>query len=284
LLACKGESRRPADPPAAPLPSSTATASATEHSPAPDEWNFYPGRINDAPASVMLNFWYGDKAPIAEFEHLLWVFIEMTSPGPHGLGLEQENAATGALEDALAAHIQEQLRVHYVGRIRGEGTWQLYFYGRTPDGLAEAVDTVMKQHPGRTYETGSKADPDWKFFHTVIFPDDERLQWIGDHAVVQSLTEHGDPLTEPRRVDHWIYFRDTTARDRFEVAAHAAGFATQEGSKTTSDDGQLGIQVYRIHHVDIDRIHATVMELHELASKHGGDYDGWETPVLKPED
>jgi hypothetical protein len=46
-----------------------------EFSPAPDQWDFYPSKINNATAFVMVNFWFGDKAPMKDFPHLLWAFI-----------------------------------------------------------------------------------------------------------------------------------------------------------------------------------------------------------------
>lgn len=248
---------------------------------APDEWDFYPAKINEAPASVMVNFWFDEKAPMKGFGHLLWVFVEMDAPGEHGMGLAAEAEATGPLEDALSAHVQESLEAHYVARIRGEGDWQLYFYGPRSDGFEEAVDAFMKQYPGRTYAAGDQADPDWEVFRTVLFPGEERLQWILDNRVVEALAEQGDPLTEARRVDHWIYFEDRAARDQFEAAAKAAGFGVQDGGEP-NDDGHLGIQIHREDFVDIERIHAVVMELKALATRHRGDYDGWETVVLRP--
>jgi regulator of RNase E activity RraB len=140
----------------------------------------------------------------------------------------------------------------------------------------------MKTYPRRRFSIGDRADSGWEFFKTILFPGEQQLQWMMDRAVVDSLTKHGDPLTERRRVDHWIYFEDAAGRDAFEAAANAAGFATVEASKTPADDGRLGIQVHREDFVDLDRIHAVVMELVELAKAHRGDYDGWETAVLKP--
>jgi hypothetical protein len=187
----------------------------------------------------MVNLWFNEHAPIKGFGQLLWVFIEMQTPGEHGMGLDAEAKSSGPLEDALSAHIQTKLSAHYVGRIRGNGEWQLFFYAPPATGFKEAVDAFMKAYPTRKYTLGNKPDESWNTYRTVLYPDEERLAWINDNRVVETLEKEGDPLTEARRVDHWIYFENESARGRFEATARAIGFAVQEGSKTRNDDGQL---------------------------------------------
>lgn len=187
-----------------------------KYSPAPDEWDFYPSKINNATAFVMVNFWFGDKVPIKEFPRLLWVFIEMEAPGPYGIGLTEEADKTGPLEDALYTHVQDTLKAHFVGRVRGEGSWQLYFYAKDAAGFKEVVDAFMPVYPDRKYHVGHKADRKWEVFNNVLWPDEERMAWIADGRVVASLEKNGDPLTESRQVDHWIYFASDVARVSFE--------------------------------------------------------------------
>ena len=249
-------------------------------SPAPDHWDFYPSRINDAAASVMVNLWFGDHAPIDGFSHLLWVFVGMEEPGEHGMGGDADFAALGSLEDALSSRVQAEVAAHYVARIRGEGFWQLYFYGRGPDGFEDTVGRFMSAYPGRRYDAGVRQDPEWKIYRDVFYPDEERWRWIWDNRVVEALRAEGDPLTDARRVDHWIYFKDAAAVDLFEREARSLGFETQEDSKALrGDGGKYGIQIYRDDFVDIVRIHDVVMDLTELAERHGGEYDGWETEI-----
>lgn len=108
---------------------------------------------------------------------------------------------------------------------------------------------------------------------------DERDILESDRSVVESLKQQGDPLSEARRVDHWIYFKQEGDCNDFETAVKAVGFAIE--SKRGEDDGSYAIRVHREDFVDLQRIHATVMELVKLAEANGGDYDGWETEVLQ---
>jgi regulator of RNase E activity RraB len=277
LLACaaKNEAEAPPNRPA-PAPGKTAPAPAT------GQWAVYPATIEGAPASVVVDLSLGERAPMKVYAQLLWVSIRMKHPGEHGMGVAEEARAFGPIEDALATPIENGLGAQHPGRIRSKGEWRLYYYARSSAGFKEAVDAVMKGHPTRQYTIGEKADPDWELYRTVLFPDQERMAWIMDLRVVQQLQENGDPLTEARRVDHWIYFPDAAARDRFAPAARAAGFAVESADHVQNGKTQPGIRIHRKDFVDIDRIHTVVMELKALAQKHGGEYDGWETVVLGP--
>lgn len=262
-------------------PTQPAAQTATGSAPAQD-WVLYPVTMEGAPASVIVNLALAERAPMKEYAQLLWVSIRMEHPGERGMGVAEEADAFGPIEDALVSRMESGLGALYPGRIRTKGEWRLYYYARTSAGFKEAVDGVMKGYPTRKYTIGEKSDAGWELYRTVLFPDEERLAWTKDFRVVVQLQESGDPLTEARRVDHWIYFPDAAARDRFAPAAKAAGFAVDANGPVQEAQEQPGIRIYRTDFVDIDRIHAVVMELRALAQKHGGDYDGWETAVLRP--
>jgi regulator of RNase E activity RraB len=252
--------------------------------PAGDEWDFYLKQMGDHYESVMINFWFSKRAPLPGYGHLLWVDIEMQHPDVHGLGDDTEAANTAALEDALAAHVQTELHAYYVGRIRGQARWKLYFYGGSPDRFRAVVERFMSKGQARNIDIGDRPDSEWKAFREVLYPDAERLRWINDIRVVEALEGAGDPLTQARRVDHWLYFETAASRDAFAAAAIRAGFATEpEAGDGPNDDGLFKRQVYRDDFADIERIHAVVMQLVVLGEAHNGDYDGWETFVLRPD-
>jgi len=109
-----------------------------------------------------------------------------------------------------------------------------------------------------------------------------------DRRVAEALSKGGDPLTEPRRVDHWIYFASEPPRDAFIEEARTLGFAvedaTNEPDKVVPDRAAFAARpfvahIYRTDSVQLDEIHEVAWTLHELASRHGGEYDGWQTSV-----
>jgi hypothetical protein len=250
----------------------------------PDEWDFYPCRVDDAAASIFLNLWYARNPTPAGIDTLYWVRIRMVTPGEHGMGVGEEAEVTYPLIDELtdgAAAAQ----LHYVGRLRNLGAWQLVFYGpaEKTDQLASLCG-ALERAGDRTTQHGDKPDPNWGYYRDFLMPPAERRQWMHDRRLVDTLTDHGDTLTMPRRVDHWAYFSSAEGRDAYVAAATAQGFSVQDVIDDADYRGMAhGAQVHRVDSVRLDDIHAAVMVLHKLAATNGGDYDGWETSVEKPD-
>src|SRR5262245_27180322 len=79
------------------------------------EWEFYPCRVNDAPASIMVDLSLRSKRP--ELDTLHWVGFETQSPGDHGIGSSDEADVMFALEDLVISRL-ERCGLRYVGRVR----------------------------------------------------------------------------------------------------------------------------------------------------------------------
>jgi len=163
-----------------------------------NEWDFYPCRVDDAPASIYLNLWFAKHAPLSSADTLYWVRIQILDKAEHGMGSAADAELLYPVQDQLHERAQAN-GFFYVGRLRTDGRWQLAFYG-----LAGRLDTLqtlanmLDGLDGRKIETGSKPDPDWRYYRDFLLPDAERHQWMQDRAVVAVLREKGDPLSIPR--------------------------------------------------------------------------------------
>ena len=243
-----------------------------------DEWDFYPCRVNDAPASILINFRYQDEERPEGKDTLYFAGLEILDPDDHGMGTAAEATALSALEDGIVASA-EAAGLSYVGRVRNDGDWQLVFYGAA--GADEALrDAVLRQleteQSNRGYRLGSKADAEWKYYDEFLMPDAERFRWILNRRVVDQLRAAGDDLHTPRTVDHCVVFENGDGRRAFITAASALGFAVDPAAP---GEDATRVELHREDSVDIARIHAVVSELEALAEQHGGEYDGWGTTV-----
>jgi len=250
-----------------------------------DEWDFYPCRVDDAPASMFLNLWFRDRAPLAGLDTLYWFHITMRDRADHGMGSGGEADVLNPIEDAIIERARRD-GLAYVGRVRTDGLWQLMLYG--PAGRRASVDAIASAAAGaldgRAIATGAKADAEWSVYCEFVLPDAERWQWMMDRRVVEALAEHGDVAELPRRVDHWLYFATAGARDAFVAAASTDGFVRDElADDARYPDATFGARVFRDDPVELEHIHEVVMRLHELAGEDG-TYDGWETSVERAPD
>lgn len=244
-------------------------------------WDVYFKQLDGSTASILLDLQYRDPPPPSSADTRYRVRVTMLDPTEHGLGSTPESAALEPIEDAIAERAQALGLVH-VAHVKHNGINDIAFYG--PTGKLDALRAIAEAAPlgGRRVEVSAEADPGWRYYKDTLVPDPERWQWMGDRRVVDTLREHGDLLVTPRRVDHWAYFSTPMARQRFVDGAVLEGFELD----ATTDDNDLprvfGAQVFRTDPVELEAIHAVVMKLVALAERNGGDYDGWETEIVKP--
>jgi hypothetical protein len=247
--------------------------SATE-----DAWEFYPCQIDDLPASIVLNLRFEGETP-AHATTLYRMRVQMLVPDEHGMGDASESNAINLLEPQLEER-GATAGLTYVARIRSHGLWELVWYG--PAEQSAVLQSMRELITDRRTYLDVRADPGWGFYREFLLPDQERRLWIEDRKLVDLLAEKGDGLTTPRPVRHWLDFTSSTGREAFIAAVRELGFSDEGGG---DEEHPFAAQIAREDPVELGHIHDVVMELVELADQHGGDYDGWETPVvveLKP--
>ncbi|HEY5946791.1 MAG TPA: DUF695 domain-containing protein [Kofleriaceae bacterium] len=239
-------------------------------------WDFYQCQIDDAPASIFLDLRFEHETRPPHATTLFRIRVQMLDPDEHGMGTASEATAFNALEDDVVTRATAA-QLSYVGRIRSGAIWELVFYGG-PE-AKDALEVLRKVFVDRRTYVDMRPDPDWGYYRDFLLPDDERREWMEDRKVVEALADHGDSLAIPRRIDHWIYFATAEARDQFIAEATQRGFAVED---TGEREGELPfvVQLHRVDSATLDHIHEVVMELFELATSVGGEYDGWESPAL----
>jgi regulator of RNase E activity RraB len=242
------------------------------------EWDFYYCRVDDAPASIFLNFAYQQERPA--LDTLYYAGLQMLDPAEHGMGGPKDAEALWALEDEITAGAAAA-GFTYVGRLRNQGDWQLTFYAAAgKEAALEEIVVVALADADRGYRIGSQEDAEWGYYDEFLMPNAERFQWIMNRRVVQQLEGSGDQVETPREVDHFIHFADADARDAFARAAEALGFRAEPQDPDQTNNLPFGISLHRDDAVTLNHIHEVVMTLSDLADENGGDYDGWGAPVV----
>lgn len=230
-----------------------------------DALDFYPCLVDGAPASIYVNLRF-EHAPPADHDTRYTVAIAMRERGEHGIGTAEEAAALNLVEEALMARAHA-LGVTYVGRLRTRGIWEVTFYG--PRGHLAPLRTLATERAGdRRVAAIMNPEADWTYYRELLLPDLERRQWMDDRRLVQILSEQGDRLATPRRVDHHLSFASADARDKFVIAARTAGF-------TVEDPDALALRVHREDPIELEHIHDVVMILVDAATPLGGRYERW---------
>ena len=96
------------------------------------------------------------------------------------------------------------------------------------------------------------------------------------------LQEAGDPLSQPRPIEHWAYFKSTKARSVFQDSLKRYSFEPIGYDTLAQSPMPYGIHFVRQDSIHTPYIHDLTWGLTQLAEGLGGAYDGWETIVVKP--
>ena len=101
-----------------------------------------------------------------------------------------------------------------------------------------------------------------------------------DARVIENLVSAGSDVSKPHKID-FLMLMPTRIK-----AADAAADMKQLGYSVISIDRASGQSQWEIHGTremvpQLEAMTATTRALEAVAGKHGGDYDGWGTEVVK---
>jgi hypothetical protein len=243
-----------------------------------DDWDFYALRVDDEPASIFVDLGIQSQAPLNSHPHMAYVRLHMNQPRPDGLSSKEEFDTLIDIEKAIEASLCGD-EVGYVGRNTSGGCRDFYFYVVTATDWQRRVDGALSSFKNYKYETGTREDAAWSTYLNFLVPGELDRQRIENRRVCEAIERHGDELTVEREIDHWVYFQSTKAVDAFIAEVSTQGF--QVRSRPVSNEGtfRFGAQIWRMDTPSYGNIDDVTLPLLETASRHGGQYDGWECPV-----
>jgi hypothetical protein len=126
-----------------------------------------------------------------------------------------------------------------------------------------------------------KNDVGWEAYLTFLYPNEETYDFMTNEKVILHLTKEGDDLSEPRQVDHWLYFQSEVDRDKFISYALKEKYKIESKKIVPNTKLKYQLQISRIDNVGINSISKITLELRKKAKDLNGEYDGWETFVIK---
>lgn len=242
-------------------------------------WELYMKPIDGNAASVLFNAGISVEFPIQDKGYVGFVKIPMKTPDERGLVSEEETDQLSFIEDKLEMEALRYRIGTYVGRIASAGELTFVYYLRYEFEWRDVVEAAMKAFPEYTFTFGSKPDPEWEIYQKLLFPTPNEWQIIQNHKVCDNLRESGDALHLPRAIEHHSYFPSSEERAAFIEAIVSEGFTVKK--EFTADNGWSGVGYWRKDkpfYYDIDEL---TLSLIAISGQFAGEYDGWETSIVK---
>ncbi len=234
--------------------------------------------MGDDQAFIFTDVGIKDQLPGQVPTNLFKVRLDYKAPREDGMPTAQEFEPAKAVEDALEDFVSNR-GDHYVGRITVGGQRHFFFYVQDFEGYEDRVAEIGKEH---SYEllSASSEDAGHSEYWNNLCPTDADWQIIRDMRVIEALGKEGDDPSLERDVDHYVYFADLDKAKQYRDWALEAGLAELRPIELVEEQHSVKLRHRGTMHLgDISGLSvALVLKAKEL----DGDYDGWETVVMKP--
>jgi uncharacterized protein (TIGR01619 family) len=245
-------------------------------------WDFYFFVVDGKPCSTMLDLGLVTLAPIANRPWLLCVRIPLLKPRADGLTDNTEAEELGKLEEAFQRSICVSCDAQFVGRMTWNGTRDLFFYARSTETFAQAMQSAWGTLPPRRVMTQVREDKEWLHYLEVLFPGPIEQRWMADRRVVEELKKAGDRVEQARVIDHSANFPSERQAQAFASECRTLGFEMQV--RATDHGSAWSVQASRVDVAELLHVHEIVANLQTLAEECGGKYEGWGCAVVRETD
>lgn len=247
------------------------------------EWDTYIANYEgEKPGSTILRMDLIEKAPIKGYGKVLITGVSYNSTRDDGF---PDNEALGNLyevNEELEVFLNEDYEAILVGSFTQDYKRLNYFYIKTDIGLERAlVKFYSINFPKSKFHIDIIEDPQWGTYVNFLYPNEAILEYISDRRVVETLIEAGDPLTEIRRVDHWLWFEKEEEVQSFIKKVELIGYKLEGYNKVESVESLYSVKIWKKELPDLDSIYEITTNLRKIAKEDNGTYDGWETFIVK---
>jgi len=247
-----------------------------------ENWDVYLAQYEKGPGSTLLDMSLKQVAPIKNLPYVLVTGVKMIGCVRDGLPSKEEFEIFYKVSDSVKLYIDKKV----INKQAGTFTYQCerldYYYIADTAGIRDELARLYKKYFAN-YEPYISIKPDdkWEAYLDFLYPGEEIQEYMKNQKVVLQLQKSGDQLTKERQVDHWLYFKSEKDRDCFILYAQQKKFKIENKEKRNDFKNPYSLRISRTDKVDIPSITKVTLELNKEAANCGGDYDGWETFVIK---
>ncbi|KXX70890.1 DUF695 domain-containing protein [Flammeovirga sp. SJP92] len=245
----------------------------------PEMWDTYLASYeNNMPGSVTLRMDLINSAPITSKP-----FVVITGPKyktERADGFPTDFDVLYKIEDYIIEALKKDRDIIPAGTFTHNKERLQYIYiGDTVGVNAILENAYRKVAEGQDYYLNIRFDKDWEGYIKFLYPNKYIMNDMTNRKIVMSLIQEGDDLSQKREVDHWFYFSEKKNMQTCIKQLENKGFTIKKKGKHKNGNFQLIVQDDT--YVKIDSINKITLELMQIANALEGNYDGWETQMIK---
>ena len=250
----------------------------------PENWAVYIGRVEDKPAVFRLNLGIGEiDLPIDGYTQCVRLNLVLNAPDENGFSSNEERERLYDIEDIVMPALKETDFLAGVVTYQGNITW--FYYTPNAPRLAESIKNVFANISDYDAEIRVVDDPDWEIYTDYLYPNIYEHQGIKNDSVRRHCRESGDHTDKERPIEHWLYFDTEEDMNNALDKVKALGYKIEDSGKVEPEEDDATEEAY--YHLilskinTVDDIDGDTWDLIDVALDTNGQYDGWETVLVK---
>ncbi len=245
-------------------------------------WDAYIANYENGAGSTTLNMDLKKVAPKTDLPYILITGVTYSNCKQDGFPEKEEFNKLYKVSDEVEATISKLTKMELAGTFTYQCERLNYYYINDTTQIRSKLTTLYKSKFGNyKYYINIKPDKSWDAYLNFLYPNEEIQESMSNQKVIEQLQDGGDDLTKSRQVDHWLYFSNEKNRDLFEKQIAQNGFKIELKEKIDDPDKPFKLHISRDDKVDPESISKITLELRKKAKELEGDYDGWETYIVK---
>ena len=248
-----------------------------------ENWDVYMAQYENKPGSITLNLSLKSTAPVKTLPFLLITGVSFRNCDSIGMPVKREFSNLYRIADSVQAIVNSSVKNNLVGSFTYLCQRFDYFYLNDTIGLRQNLASLYKsKFPLYIPYINIKEDKNWTTYLNFLYPNDATMEFMQNQKVILALQKGGDKLIKARPVDHWFYFKTELDRSCFITYAIKQQFKIVAKEKNANlFKAPFKLHLSRTDKVDAASISRITLELKKQAKQCNGEYDGWETFVVK---
>jgi len=224
----------------------------------PENWAVYIGRVEDKPAVFRINLGIGEiDFPIEGYTQCVRLNLVLKAPDEHGFTTDEERERLYNIEDIIMPSLKETDFLAGVVTYQGNITW--FYYTQNAPLLAANIEKAFTNITDYEPEIRIVDDPNWEIYSDYLYPN---------------IYEH-----------QRLYFDTEKDMNNALNKVIALGYKVEDSGKVEPEEEDAPQEPY--YHLiiskinSVDNINSDTWDLIDVALDTNGQYDGWETILVK---
>jgi uncharacterized protein (TIGR01619 family) len=248
-----------------------------------ENWFSYLAQYeNGIPGSVRLRMDLIDSCPVKGYNTLLIVNIPYDTEREDLFPSQSAFNNLNLIEDSLASYLSNEYKAIFSGTFTHNKIFTLYFYLKDTTNVVENIKEIaFNTYNNNDLTARTEEDITWSVYKDILYPTEEILEYMTTMSIIDKMFEMGDQIVVERNVDHWLYFENEKDLLKCKEELESIGFFCINLVNNPETNFDFGLKASHNSSVETDTIIKFNMQLRQIAIKHNGEYDGWETHIVK---